>query len=212
MRSVIIIILIITFLQSHGQDIFHPSGLVLLAEASGDLDKDGIDEKAIVYDTKDTTEDGTVRELCIFKKKEGKWYTWIKSRNAILKSQEGGMMGDPFGELIIKNGVLSISFDGGSSWKWAYTDKYRFQNNIFQLIGHKSSYGKPCEYWQEFDYNLSTGKIVYTKEFENCENGQKIVKTEKETFINKPISVNIQNRYPSEIKITTPKFKEDLYL
>ncbi len=136
----------------------------------------------------------------------------MKSRNAILKSQEGGMMGDPFGDVEIKNGLLNIYFEGGSSWKWNYTDKYRFQNNTFQLIGHTSYYGKLCEYWQQFDYNISTGKIVYKKEFEDCDNGQKITKTEKETFIAKPISVNIQNRFPSEIKITSPRLKVDLYL
>jgi hypothetical protein len=212
MKSIFIIILTISFLQSPGQDIFRPSGLDSITAASGDLDKDGIKEKAIVYNTKDTTDEGTVRELWIFRKTQGKWQVWLKSRNAILKSQEGGMMGDPFGELIIKNGILHISFEGGSSWKWNYTDKYRFQKNTLQLIGHTSFYGKPCEYWQQFDYNISTGKIVYRREFENCDNGQKTIKTETETFITKPISFNIQNRYPSNIKISTPKLKVTLYL
>jgi hypothetical protein len=211
MKSIFIIILTITFLKSSGQDIFRPSSLDSFAEAYGDLNKDGIEEKVIVYNTKDTTDEGTVRELRIFRKIKDKWQVWMKSRNAILKSEEGGMMGDPFGVLKIKNGILNISFDGGSSWKWNYTDKYRYQNNTFQLIGYTSYFGKICEYWEQFDYNLSTGKIIYEKEFENCDDGQKIIKTETETFINKPISINIQNRYPSEIKITTPKFHADLY-
>jgi len=212
MKPIVIVIFINSFLQSPGQDIFHPSGLYSMAEASGDLDKDGFPEKVIVYDTHDTTDNGTIRELWIFKRNNGIWQVWTKSRNAILKSEEGGMMGDPFGDVQIKNGVLNISFSGGSSWKWNHTDRYRFQNNTFQLIGYTSYYGKLCEYWEQFDYNISTGKIIYKKEYENCDDGQKITKTERETFVNKTISLNIQNRYPCSISIKTPKLKRDLYL
>lgn len=165
--------LALILLRSSAQDIFHPAGLIVLGEASGDLDKDSIAEKVIIYDTHDTTDTGTVRELWIFKRTQDKWQVWMKSKNAVLKSHEGGVMGDPFSEVTIKNGILNISFEGGSSWKWNYTDKYRFQNNNFQLIGHTSYYGKPCEYWEEFDYNLSTGRVAYKKEFESCDAGQK---------------------------------------
>jgi len=212
MKSIFFGLLTFVFLQTAAQDLFHPTGHDSLASASGDLDKDGIAEKVIVYNTHDSTDDGTVRELWIFKKIQNKWQVWTKSRNAILKSREGGMMGDPFAAINIKNGILSISFEGGSSWKWNYTDKYRFQNNRFQLIGYSSYAGKLCEYWQQFDYNLSTGKIVYKKEFENCDDGQKTAKTEAETFTTKPVTVNLQNRYPSDIKIKSPKLKAELYL
>lgn len=41
------------------------------------------------------------------------------------------MMGDPFGEIEIKNGILLVSQNGGSSWKWGHTDKYRYQDENF---------------------------------------------------------------------------------
>lgn len=56
------------------------------------------------------------------------------------------MMEDPYGEITIEKGILSISQNGGSSWKWGFTDKYRFQNNKFELISYTSNYGKLCEY------------------------------------------------------------------
>jgi len=140
----------------------------------------------IVFDTNDSTEVGTVREIQIFKKSGSDWILWISSKNAVGKSQDGGMMGDPFRDIEIKDGVLLINQDGGSSWKWSHTDKYRFQNGKFQLIGYSSLFGRPCDYWESYDFNILTGKIQYSKEYESCEDKvQKIAKVEKETFYKK---------------------------
>ncbi len=95
------------------------------------------------------------------------------------------MMGDPFEGIEIKNNVLLISHFGGSSWKWTNVDKYRFQNNQFELIGYTSNFGKLCEYWANFDFNISTGKIACKKEFEDYDNNQAIYKTETEVFFKK---------------------------
>ncbi len=93
-------------------------------------------------------------------------------------------MGDPFEDMEIKNGLLLISQSGGSSWKWGHTDKYRYQEGDFYLIGYTSIAGKPCEYWQSVDYNLSTGKMIVKKEYEACEgDDQKISKEENETLV-----------------------------
>uniref|UniRef100_UPI004047854C hypothetical protein n=1 Tax=Mariniflexile sp. TaxID=1979402 RepID=UPI004047854C len=194
------------------QEIPTPKGYEVLTQKSGDLDKDGIDEKIVVHNTTDSTEFGNVREIQILKWSDGNWKKWITSRNAILKSEEGGMMGDPFGEVEIKNGVLLISHYGGSSWKWSYTGKYRFQKDEFELIGYTSVYGKPCEYWTHFDFNISTGKIEYKKEFEDCEKDQEIYKRENEVFYHKGLKINLNNRHLEDIKITTPKYKDELYL
>ena len=205
----------LTFLFSiaNAQTIPTPRGDRFLEEVSGDLDKDGKPEKVIVYNTSDSAEYGTTREIVVFKLTGTKWTVLKKSRNAVLASQEGGMMGDPFGSIEIKNGILLVHQAGGSSWKWGYTDKYRFQNNTFQLIGFTTTYGKNCEYWGSFDFNLSTGQINYKKETCN-EDGEdpKVVKTEKETFFKKGIFLNLENRKTNEIIITSPKYKEKLYL
>ena len=204
--------LILSTIICFGQENFAPDGFEILEEKMGDLDRDGIAEKVIVYNTTDTTEDGIVREIRVLKRSGTKWNLWKKSRNAVLKSREGGMMGNPFEGIEITNGILIISFSGGSSWKWFYADKYRFQHNEFELIGHSNTYGKLCEYWTNLDFNLSTGKIVYKKEFEDCEKEQKIYKTENETFYKKRISINLNNRNLKDIKIISPKYKHEIYL
>lgn len=189
-----------------------PKGYEILDEKIGDLDTDGIAEKVIVYNTTDKTEDGFIREIQILKNDKENWKIWRKSRNAILKSDEGGIMGDPFNGIDIEKGILMINVAGGSSWKWSEGDKYRFQNNEFELIGYSSTSGKTCQYWESFDFNLSTGKIIYKKEYEYCEEGQKKYEPNNEIFFKKGVKVNLSNRNTLDIKIISPKYKHELYL
>ncbi len=189
---------------------FQPKGSTIMESVEGDLDGDKIPEKVIIYNTKDSTDFGNIREIQILKNTNGKWTVLEKSRNAILKSGEGGMMGDPYQDTQIEKGILLITQAGGSSWKWGYTDKYRFQNGHFELIGHSSSSGKPEEYWIDVDFNLSTGQINFDKEVENT---KEYGSSKKETFIKKGIKLNLQNRNEKErIEIVLPKTKEKVYL
>lgn len=188
---------------------FQPKGSEIIETVDGDLDGDNIPEKVIIYNTKDTTDYGNIRELQILKKNNGKWTILEKSRNAVLSSNAGGMMGDPYQSTEIKKGILEITQAGGSSWKWGYTDKYRFQNGHFELIGYSSSSGKPEEYWTDVDFNLSTGQLKFEKEVENT---QEYGKSKNETFIKKGLKINLQNRNLEEQrKITLPKTKETVY-
>ncbi len=214
MKIISTLFLSFSFLWAYCQELTVPQGYSVLAETSGDLDKDSIAERVLVYNTPDSSEYGYVRELQVLKLKGNKWVLWQKSREAILSSEEGGMMGDPFGEIEIKNGVLLVSFFGGSSWKWAYTDKYRFEKGEFRLIGYESYSGKFCEHWDSFDFNLVTGKIVYKKACDGCEeNGVEVCKEdETETFFKKKIYITMNTRKDKQIKIVSPKYKRELYL
>lgn len=210
-KSLLLTILFqLTFLLIYGQDILTPEGYVILDEKEGDLNKDGIPEKVIVFNTNDSTDVGTIREIQVYKKSGNKWELLTSSKNAIGKSKDGGMDGDPFESIEIKGGVLIINQSGGSSWKWFKTDKYKFQNGRFQLIGFINNYGKPGEYFENIDFNLLTGKIVFEKEYENDE--QKIYKKQNETFYKKGMKIFLTDRTLNEIKILTPKYKNEIYL
>lgn len=210
-KSLLLTILFqLTFLLIYGQDIPAPEGYVILEEKEGDLDKDGIPEKVVVFNTNDSTDVGTIREIQVYKKSGNKWELLTSSKNAIGKSEDGGMGGDPFESIEIKGGVLIINQSGGSSWKWFKTDKYRFQNGRFQLIGVINNYGRPGEYFENIDFNLLTGKLVFKKEYENDE--QKIYKKQNETFYKKGMKIFLTDRTLNEIKILTPKYKNEIYL
>ena len=199
---------------SYGQELPIPDNYSVVDSVSGDLDKDSIAELVVVYNMGPENEiDGVPRELIIYKLSDDKWTEWKKSDQALYGSKDGGMMGDPFGEIEIKNGILLISQNGGSSWKWGFTDKYRFQDGEFYLIGYSSIAGKLCEYWKDVDFNLSTGKMIVKKEFEECETEeQQIYKRENETLYEKGLKITIQKRQEREIKITTPKYGHEIYI
>lgn len=181
------------------------------------MDKDGTDEKIVVYNVSDKKDEinGVDREVIIFKKAKEKWVIWHRSVNAVGNSKDGGMMGDPFEDIEIKNGILLIHQSGGSSWKWGHTDKYRYQNNQLELIGYTSNYGKLCEYWENFDFNLMTGRIVVSKEYEKCdtEESQVVYKRENEQFSHRlKKKITLANRNKTELKIITPKYRHEFYL
>jgi hypothetical protein len=203
------------FTHSFGQEHVIPKEYRPIKEIYGDLNKDSVDEKVVVYNVSDTEDEveGIDREIVIFKKENQNWKIWHRSKTAIGNSKDGGMMGDPFEDIEIKNGVLLIYESGGSSWKWSHTDKYRFQHDHFELIGYVSVFGKPCEYWEDFDFNIVTGKIMLKKEYEDCDKGQEIYKRENEDFIYKlKNKIILEERNKEELEIISPKYKHEIYL
>ncbi|MHA4847391.1 hypothetical protein ACX0G7_24720 [Flavitalea antarctica] len=216
LKSILVIIAFLFISRDlSGQDVPIPVNYNIVDTASGDLDNDSKAELVVAYNTKkeDDEYESVPRELVIYKRQNEKWTVWKRSRQALYGSRDGGMMGDPFGEMEIVNGVLKISHSGGSSWKWGHTDKYRYQNGEFYLIGYASNYGKPCEYWTMVDFNLSTGKMVVKKEYEDCEHKeQEIYKRENETFYKKDLKITIQNRTARDIVVITPKYKHEIYI
>ena len=209
MKTTFFLLFIIFGTFCFAQKEFQPKNSTIIETVDGDLDGDRIPEKVIVYDI---TSENT-REIQILKKMNNKWKILEKSRSAILGNEDGGMMGDPFLYCKIENGILITSHYGGSSWKWGFVDKYRFQNGHFELIGHSSEGGRPGDFWSTTDFNLSTGKLVYKKEVENFsipENG----KSESETFIKKGIKINLKNRNSTDYKLRfkLPKTKKEIYL
>lgn len=163
-----------------------PKGYKKLVEVNGDLDKDDIEEKVFVFDTPEEGDLGTIREVRIYLKGLKGWKLWYKARNAVLSSQHGGVMGDPFQDLKIERGCIVINHFGGSRQKWTYTHRYRYQKGDWKLIGTTAVSNDPCKEVETFDYNLSSGNVNYQKAYENCETAAPtITGTTKETFVYK---------------------------
>lgn len=164
MKKILVVFLLLMSVAFSIENVKAPKGYTDIVNTKGDLDKDKIDELVIVYNTNEEEDFGTIREIQIFKNKNNKWTLWHSSRGAILPSDHGGMMGDPFEGLEVKNGTLKIYHFGGSRWKWNYSHTYRFQKGDFYLIGATISYGANPEGFTTVDYNLSTGQIDYSAE------------------------------------------------
>lgn len=182
-----------------------------IAQATGDLDKDGIDEKIEIWNRAINTYNGLMREIRILKKEKSNWKLWKKYDNCIPPSKAGNK-GDAFSQIRIIKGVLNLEYiiDVEASW----SEKYRYQNNEFEMIGYSSKVSSLCNEFRYADFNLSTVKIIVKKEIEKCkENGDggKITRILDETFHYKNLKINLNNRFSKEIEIISPKHKIEVF-
>ncbi|WDV46430.1 hypothetical protein PV797_01735 [Clostridiaceae bacterium M8S5] len=135
-----------------------------LAISKGDLNKDGIMDKAFVIEQSNQSEDVPLRNLLIvFGNKNNTYELSIKAEKAILNEIEGGTFGDPFESISIDRGSVLLKFFGGSSSKWHRYFRFRYQDNGWFLIGFtEGSYefiGDSMDCIED-DYNLITGDYI----------------------------------------------------
>lgn len=111
---------------------FVPKGFAIKNTAFGDLNNDKkMDVVLIAYNTREDDpkfEDTAMnigRPLMILlQQADGKLKLAKRNDNMIMCKQCGGMMGDPFESVTIKNNAFTLEFYGGSSWRWG--DTYGF--------------------------------------------------------------------------------------
>ncbi len=229
-KSILIILVLSVYLKANSQSELMSKGDEEYLETNGDLDKDSIDEKVIVYklknpvykvdsQTRDTTK--FEYELVIFKFVDKKWVIWQRSINAVFEIESyirdsNQINNDQVFDINIQKGILIISYGqgiGGNNTRSDYVYKFRFQNNEFQLIGYTSSGGQFARGCTFEDCNLSTGKIEVSEQIAdyantNSESNEKIISNKHEIFYYKfKEKVNLQNIYEKSIRIVSPKYK-----
>jgi hypothetical protein len=146
-----------------------PKGYELLGQSDGDLDKDGEDERVYVYNTDSVGEYGTTRVIYICKKEKDEWMLWKTMRGPVMASEAGGMMGDPFDNILINKGQIYITHYGASSVKWYYNLTYKIVGRDFKLVEVVVDFGRPCAKWETYIYKLKTGDLSYDLAPEDCE-------------------------------------------
>lgn len=160
-----------------------PESMGKLKRVSNDLNGDGqTDYLKVVTTTEDNDGLGFKRQLIVYSGEGADLDAWYTADDVILSTEHGGMMGDPLQGVAIENGTIVINHFGGSRQKWNYTHRFRWQNNDFQLIGTTIVYGSPCDYFDELDYNLSTGKATYVRETEDCDDDDDEIVTQLINF------------------------------
>jgi hypothetical protein len=149
---------------------FVPSSHKIIQEATGDLNKDGIPDAVLVLkDKKEEKENSDADEVprllvIIFGVKEGGYTLSAMSEDAILCKTCGGVFGDPFADLKIARGTLVIDHYGGSSDRWGFTHRWRFQDGDWYLIGLASRTENNLRgNYEAKDTNLITGDCIIEK-------------------------------------------------
>jgi hypothetical protein len=114
-----------------------PSNFAILDSASGDIDRDGIaDLIVILKDTAENRDTATNRPLLLLQGNGRGLYKLIgRNDSVVLCFNCGGMWGDPYESMTVKEGYFSIEHMGGSNWRWTriITFKYDVTRKIFVL-------------------------------------------------------------------------------
>ena len=148
--------------------VFVPEGYTALDTTSGDLNLDQYSDMVLVLKkneestTSDVSEHPEKRPLLILIGQADNTYKLAaKSSTAVYCIDCGGMMGDPFMNVVIKKGYFSIEHYGGSAWRWTrtITFKYSSVDNYWYL--HKDGH----ESFNVDDPDKVETKIYTTKDF-----------------------------------------------
>jgi hypothetical protein len=112
---------------------FVPPKYSVLAAVAGDLNQDKRIDYLLVLkqDGEDTlsinNESPTRRPLLIILANENRGYQLARRNDNVVYCYEcGGVMGDPFTGIVIKDGFFSIEHYGGSAWRWTRIVTFKF--------------------------------------------------------------------------------------
>ncbi|MEF9477023.1 hypothetical protein OWR28_04085 [Chryseobacterium sp. 1B4] len=197
-----------------------PKAYNKIAEAKGDLDKDGKEETILVFDTKIKASDernleGTAdykRVFYILRNENGTLTVWKENSTVLFSSGTGFYPSDNTLELSIKNNSLHIgqTFFTNSRHTQKYKHTFRFQNGDFYLIGSHDHFEDTCDFSFTNEINFSTGKVIVDREYSSCDENAKIPANSHKEFIHKfPALIKMNDFIIGEHKFRLPGLKED---
>jgi hypothetical protein len=113
-----------------------PAGYTVLDSASGNLNNDAYKDMVLIL--KNSSEDlnpDTTRPLLLLAGAAEGYQLLYRNDSVVLCKGCGGVFGDPYAGITIKNGYFSIEHYGGSNWRWTriITFKYDVKSSQFKL-------------------------------------------------------------------------------
>lgn len=192
-----------------------PAGYTRVAEATGDLDKDGKEEVVFIYDSEPDKQDNFERILYIFRNTGGKFNLWRKKVLAVLPAHSMPQYTTVKDLKISRNCIVlkQEEFPGGRNLT-LYTHIFRFQQNDWYLIGSRTSMNTNCYGAQISEVNFSTGDVVVSFEPDGGCDGEdnpqppKSRKQYKHTFTTLPLLDQLKL---GENTLKIPGCKETIY-
>lgn len=145
-----------------------PKGFTVLDTTSGDLNRDQYPDMILILkengedSTSDVVDHPTRRPLLVLTGGAGPGYKLAaRNNNAVYCVDCGGVFGDPFNGVTVKNGYFSVQHYGGSGWRWTriITFKYSPADNYWYL--HKDG----GDTYHVSDPEQAETKVRTTKDF-----------------------------------------------
>jgi len=116
---------------------FIPKNYSILDSVTGDLNLDKINDYILVL--KKNGENDTTRRplLILIRDKNNKLKLVRRNDNTVYCIDCGGIMGDPFMGITLKNGYFSVEHYGGSAWRWTRIVTYKYFRQDNEWFLHK---------------------------------------------------------------------------
>jgi hypothetical protein len=128
----------------YGLRAFVPTGYEILDSATGDLNGDAYTDCLLVLKKPDeeaqarVSEDPEKRPLLVLTGTAGGGLQLAaRNDNTVYCVSCGGMMGDPYMGLTIKNGYFSVEHYGGSAWRWTHITTFKWSAEDKTWLLHK---------------------------------------------------------------------------
>ena len=136
--------------QGSSVEQFTPADWTVIDRTYGDLNNDGLADLAVILEYDKAIDETRVygdnssaiiketqkpRILALFfkDKSSGNYYLSTQNNDFILRSEEGGKLGDPLQKIAIKDQQLYLRFQGGSEWRWELGYTFKFENKDWFL-------------------------------------------------------------------------------
>lgn len=147
---------------------FVPQGYTAIDTTSGDLNLDQYSDMILVLkkngedSTSDVNEHPEKRPLLILLgRADNNFRLAARNDNAVYCIDCGGVMGDPFMDVVIKKGYFSIEHCGGSAWRWTRIITFKFSPADNYWFLHKDG----GDSFHAAEPEKVTTKVQTTKDF-----------------------------------------------
>lgn len=127
-----------------------PNNWAIIETANGDLNNDETEDLAVIFESNKITDEARTygdnnseiiketqkpRILAIYFKDKvtGNYRLSTQNNDFILRSEEGGKLGDPLNQIGIKDQQLYLRFQGGAEWRWEMGYTFKFENKDWFL-------------------------------------------------------------------------------